>query len=113
MKEHSELTLRKQADFNKVYNNGKSTGSKYVVVLCKKNNLDYSRTAFVASKKVGNSVCRNRARRLMKEAYSNIKVKVSKGYDIVFVARTGISETNETEVEKSMFYAIKVAGLIN
>ena len=113
MKDHSELTLRRQSDFNRVYNRGKSVGSKFVVVLFNKNNLDYSRTAFVASKKVGNSVCRNRARRLMKAAYHNIQTKLASGYDIVFVARAGIAETNEVEVEKSIFGAVKAAGLFN
>ena len=59
MRDNSELTLRKQKDFGRVYNKGKSRGSKYVVVLYRNNNLDYSRTAFVSSKKVGNSVERN------------------------------------------------------
>lgn len=113
MKDHSELTLRNQSDFTRVYNRGKSTGSKFVVVLFNKNNLDYSRTAFVASKKVGNSVCRNRARRLMKAAYHNLQSKFVSGYDIVFVARAGITETKESEVEKSMFGAAKSAGLFN
>ena len=113
MKNHSELILRNQSDFNRVYSRGKSTGSKFVVVLFKSNNLDYSRTAFVASKKVGNSVCRNRARRLMKEAYWSIQTKFVRGYDIVFVARAGITETTEKEVEKSMFGAVRAAGLLN
>ena len=111
MRDHSELTLRKQSDFARVYNRGKSAGSKFVVVLFKKNNLEYSRTAFVASKKVGNSVCRNRARRLMRAAYHNIHSKLSSGYDIVFVARAGITEIKESEVEKSMFGAVRAAGL--
>ena len=113
MRDHSELTLRNQSDFNRVYNKGKSVGSKFVVVLFNKNNLDYSRAAFVASKKVGNSVCRNRARRLMRAAYRNIQAKFANGYDIVFVARAGITETNESEVEKSMFGAVRAAGLLN
>ena len=46
------------------------------------NNLGYTRTAFVSSKKVGNSVERNRSRRLMKESYYNVIDKIKKGYDI-------------------------------
>lgn len=113
MKDHSELTLRKQSDFVQVYNKGASKGSKYVVVLYKKNKFDYTRTAFVASKKVGNSVNRNRARRLMKAAYDSIKTKVVSGYDIVFVARATIIDQSEAEVEKAMFGAVKAAGLMN
>ena len=112
MRDHSELTLRKQKDFTRVYNRGKSRGSRYVVVLYRKNGLDHSRTAFVASKKVGNSVMRNRARRLMKEAYRALSEKTVSGYDIVFVARAGIADHKENEVEGSMKHALKSCGLI-
>ena len=113
MRDHSKLTLRNQSDFVRVYNKGDSKGSMYVVVLYRKNNFEYSRTAFVASKKVGNSVNRNRARRLMKAAYSNLKSQITAGYDIVFVARNTIAEQSEMDVEKAMYGAVKAAGLLN
>ena len=112
MRDHSDIILRKQRDFSKVYNKGKSKGSRFVVVLCRKNGLDHTRTGFVASKKVGNSVMRNRARRLMKEAYRSLSKEIAGGYDIVFVARAGISEHKESEVESSMRHALKGCGLI-
>ena len=60
--------LRYRRVFDRIYRKGKSVSDRYVVVFFMKNNLRYTRTAFLASKKVGNSVKRNRARRLMKEA---------------------------------------------
>ena len=111
MRDNSELTLRKQNDFNRVYNKGRSKGSKYAVVIYNRNKLGYTRTAFVASKKVGNSVKRNHARRLMRAAYANIKEKIKPGYDIIFVARNTINECKEEEVERSIFGAVRAAEL--
>ena len=111
MRDNSELTLRKQKDFNRVYKKGKSRGSKYVVVLYRKNNLGYTRTAFVSSKKVGNSVERNRSRRLMKESYYSFKGKVKESYDIVFVARNSINGSGMNEVLHSLYGTIKACGL--
>ena len=113
MRDHSELTLRKQKDFSRVYNRGKSRGSKFVVVLYKKNNLDFTRTAFVSSKKVGNSVERNRARRLMKESYRFLRERVKRGYDIVFVARNTINDRKEQEVRNVMEKTLFSEGLLS
>ena len=112
MRDHSELTLRNQKDFSRVYNKGKSRGSRFVVVLYRKNNLDYTRTAFVSSKKVGNSVERNRARRLMKESYRSLQESVKKGYDIVFVARNTIAGCKEQEVERVIKGTLRACELL-
>ena len=111
MRNNSELTLRKQKDFNRVYKKGKSRGSKYIVVLYRSNNLGYTRTAFVSSKKVGNSVERNRSRRLMKESYHFMKDKMKEGYDIIFVARNSSNDAGMKDVLQSMYGTLKGCGL--
>lgn len=111
MRDHSELTLRNQRDFSRVYKRGKSRGSRFVVVLYRRNNLDFTRTAFVSSKKVGNSVQRSRARRLMREAYRSMSDKVKPGYDIIFVARNTITDSKEPEVEKTIYKTMKACEL--
>jgi ribonuclease P protein component len=98
--------LRNQRDFQKVYKNGKSKSDKLIVLLYGKNDYSYNRIAFLASKKVGNSVKRNRARRLMKEAYRNLNLNLASGYDIILVARNTINDTKCCEVEKSIKNAI-------
>ena len=105
--------LRKQADFDALYKKGKSVGDKYVVVFYKKNDLDHTRTGFLASKKVGNSVKRNRARRLMKESYRHFKDTVPMGYDIVIIARNTISGRSFKEVDQSLKNAFKRTGIIS
>ena len=112
MRDHSELTLRKQSDFSRVYKQGKSRGGRFAVILYKRNGLKYTRTAFVASKKVGNSVERNRSRRLMRAAYRAIEPKVKSGYDIIFVARAAITECREPEVERQLRKSLEGAGIL-
>lgn len=103
--------LRKKKDFSAIYNRGKSVGEKYVVLFFRKNNLPYNRTAFLASKKVGNSVKRNRARRLMKESFRALKQNMPTGYDLIFIARNTIIDLKCADVEKSMEAAIKKSGI--
>lgn len=104
--------LRNQKHFNAVYKKGKSKGSRYVVVLYKKNGLEYSRVAFLASKKVGNSVQRNRARRLMRESFRHINKNLVMGYDIIFVARNNINGQKCQDVQRCMYGAMKASQLI-
>ena len=54
--------LRDPRDFKAVYNKGKSKADRFVVVFYRPNGRNYTRTCFLASKKVGNAVERNRAR---------------------------------------------------
>ncbi|HKK96277.1 MAG TPA: ribonuclease P protein component [Anaerovoracaceae bacterium] len=102
----NEQILRNQKDFKKVYKKGKSKSDRLIVVLYVKNNFSYSRIAFLASKKVGNSVKRNRAKRLMKQAFKNLEIELKEGYDIIFIARNTINDTKCYEVEKSIKNAI-------
>lgn len=98
--------LRGQREFSAVYNKGKSAAGKYVVVFYKKNGLDHNRLGFLASKKVGNAVARNRARRLMKESVrTEIDIKVQ-GYDIVFIARNTIAGKKKQDVTRSLISTI-------
>jgi ribonuclease P protein component len=103
--------LRRKKDFTAIYNKGKSIGEKYVVLFYRKNGLDYNRTAFLASKKVGNSVSRNRARRLMKESYRELKQNLESGYDIIWIARNTICNLKCADVKKSMEAAVKKSGI--
>ena len=105
--------LRKKEDFDAIYRAGRSVPDRYIVLFYRKNDLSYNRTAFLASKKVGNSVQRNRAKRLMKESYRMNRDSFSTGYDLIFIARNSINRRKCKDVEKSMMNAAergKVTG---
>lgn len=103
--------LRRKDDFSSIYKKGKSVGEAYTVLFYKKNDLSYNRIAFLASKKVGNSVKRNRARRLMRENYRFLKDDIRQGYDLIFIARKTINGKKAYDVKKSMTGSISKAGL--
>ena len=108
------LTLRNKEDFDRLHRKGKSVGSRYVVMVSLRNDLPYSRTAFLASKKVGNSVQRHRAVRLMRESFRQIQKEsgLPDGYDFLFIARSTIKDSKCADVKKSIEAAIKRAGVL-
>ena len=68
---------------------------------------------FLASKKVGKSVVRNRARRLMKESYRSLEEQIPAGYDMIFIARTTICDLKCADVKKSIEAALKRSGILS
>lgn len=104
--------LRRKKDFSSIYNKGKSVGERYVVLFYRKNQLPYNRKAFLASKKVGNSVKRNRARRLMKESYRQMEESLPLGYDLIIIARNTINDLKYADVKKSLEAAMRKAKII-
>ena len=104
--------LREKKDFTALYNNGKSVKEKSFILLYRKNGLSFSRRAFLASKKVGNSVSRNRARRLLKESYRQLDARVKAGYDLLFIARKNIVPMKCQEVQDSMKKALTGRDLL-
>ncbi len=107
-----KTVLRGKKNFSAIYKRGKSVGDRYVVLFYRKNGLDYNRIAFLASKKVGNSVKRNRARRLMKESYRLTGLNVPSGYDFIFIARSTIEGAKCRQVQISLESALKKSGVI-
>ena len=61
--------------------------TRYVVLYVNKNRAGHTRVGLTASKKVGNAVTRNRARRVMRAALSEVLRGDVGRYDIVLVAR--------------------------
>lgn len=103
--------LRNSKDFSRIYARGKSVGDRYVVLFFLKNGLDYNRTAFLASKKVGNSVQRNRARRLMRQCWREHSEKLPQGYDFIIIARSTINGRKCQEVAVSVDNALRRSRL--
>lgn len=80
--------LNDNKDFLNLYRKGRYIVSKCVVVYFKKNNLPFNRLGITAGKKIGNAVHRNRAKRIIRQAYRENELNMPIGYDFVIVART-------------------------
>ena len=63
-----------------------------------KNKLGINRIGITTSKKIGNAVERNRARRIIKVAYRNCYSQIKTGYDLVFVARNKTVKSNSNQI---------------
>ena len=81
------VTLKKNHEFRRLYQKGASAVGGAMVVYCRKNRLGHGRLGVTVSTKLGGAVVRNRARRRLREVYRLNADKLSKGWDLVIVAR--------------------------
>lgn len=89
--------LKDNRNFIALYKKGRYIASKYSVIYVMPNNRPYNRFGITASKKIGNAVCRNRAKRLIRLAYRQSEVNLPIGIDIVIVARKPMCEIKSDE----------------
>ena len=105
-------SIKKNYEFKKVYNCGKSYANKYLVMYVLENGLDKSRLGISVSKKVGNSVVRHRLTRLIRESYRINKEMFNSSLDIVVIARAGAKEKGFKEIESAFMHLAKLQGIL-
>lgn len=79
--------LKENREFQALYRKGKCIVLPYVILYARKNKLGVNRLGITTGKKVGNAVCRSRARRLIRQAWRENELLAPIGLDIVVVAR--------------------------
>lgn len=104
--------LRKNMEFKRVYNGGKSYWNRNLILYVKKNGLENSRIGITITKKIGDAVVRNRIRRRMKEIYrlklGNIKV----GYDLIFIPKKNVVGLSYKDLESAMIHITGIARIL-
>jgi len=99
--------IRKQSDFTSIYNRGNRYRGRYFNLVYLTNDLDYSRMAFVASKKVGNAVKRSKAKRWMRVLFRRKKELLNDTLDLVMIATSEIHETSWERLQEEYLKAIR------
>ncbi|MBR7133894.1 MAG: ribonuclease P protein component [Clostridia bacterium] len=105
------IKIKENRDFRRIYGRGKSFVSPYAVVYLLKNRANNIRLGITAGKKVGGAVARNRAKRVIRAAFSGCLPQLMCGYDFIIVARPRILTVKSTVVEASLRKLFISAGV--
>ena len=81
--------LHSPTDFNRVLKTGKKIKTAFVIicVLKRKDNNEIRRLGLITSRKVGNAVLRNSAKRKLREIFRTNKHRLTPGLDIIFILK--------------------------
>jgi ribonuclease P protein component len=92
--------LSRSGEFDRVYRDGSSSATRYLVLYAFPRQDDGDRDVRLgvsASRKLGGAVDRNRAKRVLREAFWGLADRLPDRYDFVLVARPDLGELLERE----------------
>ncbi len=94
--------IRKRQDYLRIYQNGvRSYTERFTIIQCP-NPTGRGRLGMTVSKKTGNSVQRNRIKRLLREFFRLNKSRLPASQDIVIIAKKGILPLTYTDVYRDL-----------
>ncbi len=107
-------SLKKTEEFARVYREGRSYGSKLLVLYVLDSDEDRAagRLGISVSRKVGGSVIRHRLRRLIRESF-RLHSSEWANKDYVVIARKEAAGKTYAEIEETLFYLGRKANTWN
>ena len=101
--------IKENKVFRRLYHRGKSKAGASLVTYCMKNRRGETRVGITTSKKIGTAVERNRARRVIRAAFSQLE----DGWDLVFVARSRTTRVKMQVVLADMEKQLTALGVLS
>ena len=102
-----DFRLKKEKDFNLVFNKGKRLYSKCLTVIYFPSNS--LKAGFAVSKKHGKSVLRNRIKRLLRESFRSFMPSIRQNFFFVFIPKVS-DEYTLSQFKENMEYLFKKGG---
>lgn len=105
-------TLKENKDFRRLYYRGKNASSPVLVTYAMKNRRGSCFYGITTSKKIGTAVDRNRAKRVIRTAFDEVRGEINGSWDFVFVARSKTTRVKMQDVKNAMLEQFSELGVI-
>ena len=98
--------VRRRGEFQRVFDAGSRVSSRYFTLLLAPGTAPPARLGIVASRKLGDAVRRNRAKRLIREIFRHLDPPAS-SIDVVVIPRRELFDAPFTDLERDFRSAFR------
>ena len=99
--------VRRRGEFQRVFDLSLRTKGRYLTILVAPNDAGTARLGIVASRKLGDAVRRNRAKRLIREVFRRSEVPGRHGMDVVVIPRRELFDAAYGDFEADFRQTLK------
>ena len=107
-----QYRLRRSVDLKRVRQQGERRRHPLAILIVNPNGLAISRFGFIASRRVGNAVKRNRGRRLLREVVRLHLSDILPGYDCIFIVRQATPNASFADAETAVLQLLTRLNLL-
>lgn len=97
--------IKRRAEFERIYEHGLRTHTRFMTLFVLANNRTVTRLGVAATRKLGDAVVRNRAKRLVRELFR--RNKTLPGFDVVVVPRRELLDAEFSSLEADYRAALR------
>lgn len=103
-----EMRIRRAPDYDRILDKGKQCRCKYFGLYVLYGTGTQVRIGVIASRKLGNAIKRNRAKRLIRETFRRNRLKIPAGVEMVVVVHRPMVGSEQKEIEKAFLGALEL-----
>lgn len=103
--------MTKRSDFQRVYGSGKSTADRLLVLYQLPREAELRLGISVSKKVCKGSVGRNRLKRLVREAFRQLRPRIVSGYHLIIIVRVAAKDAVYRDILGSVERLCRRAGL--
>lgn len=96
------VRIRSQRVFKTAFANRCRVSDQRITLYAVRNEVGFARLGISVGRRFGSAVARNRAKRLIREAFRQIRHELPPGLDLIVVPKAGQWESNPSEVRTAL-----------